>query len=991
MVDSEPDHQQFSTSRRKHIKSLLRSCPELVPVGSFIPELCYISEAVSDITTWHNPMVSELLAFGVAGGYQKGASTEHGSRVIALVEGFGRESVQVACLNSQRCKWEGSKEIQFDTLKISDEDCSWWMGSKGPVQQVCFSEKDDHFSNWLAIRTLQCISIVSLTFSETPTIRSSESIRVHGNRNHRLTSLSIDKIIDISLAETGRVLVYVAFNPWNEQHIAAIDTKGHFTLWSIIRKEGTRDVWTAKSGHIVNVFDGQDSSDNKESDGWGKIMWAGDANNMVAATRKVFSVYAIESPMRRLKCPTLLEEKRQGWILDMQRSPDNSSHVFVLTSHRIFCLNLLSAREREATEEGDVGTKILVSCIHHREPKDISLRLSLSAGNDSESREKRSCSSGQHPGVLVMLYSIITGHTTCHEFLVPAHTDLYHSFSKPLPLRSNTIGDWVGVQGRDKARVPRDGKFSRPLCIALEAVPLFRNNHGEREPSRSDPLEAKVDIHQIYQLCHDSKVVTSLCILSKDTNVLESGNLIVAGLERSKSKKSLKASPLDDFIIPDEMMIGEDGRQVRDKLDHRVGEMRFADQETWTISRNWLTDIISELVSVAPGESRSVASSEEMIVWLLENLQTKITGIHTLYVSSLIASFLANVLRINLLPRELPIEEIDEASASLQSLLDQVDDLALKGELDNGFDDDHAGHTLRTVSTVTPNLAQLLQKGKPEKSDVALVPIYEMILSEWIATLTSRASGRSRVRLQRLIKQVAVQLFLASNGVRIVQKRHTVDDDTEDAPPSDTEFILPVRKKRSATNLSAYYGSTPIQSSPIDETSKASSHGHDHAAETSKPSISGRSSNRIYCPSKNLQDYVVVASQEKLTDSMSKVTNQWAIGDDPNSIDWLVAIDDKHHQELQRASELAKVRLEKRAHKRQQLSQSHFAPKSSQVMQVQALSQPVSSSQIIAPPVIQSSQGHRKGLNSSPHRSLPRRFGSSQLSGKSKTVHVPGF
>ena len=375
---SEPHQQEYAQSRQKHIRSLLQSCPEIVPAGSLVSELSYVSEAVNAVTTWHDPITSDLLAFGIAKISEKEVSKGHGARVIALVGGQCREKVQLARLTSQRVRLEGLGS-RFGTSKVDDEDCCWWASPHGPVQQVCFSERDGWPSKWLAVRTRQHVTILRLTLK-----RSIAQNQCSEERNDQVpTRLSVENIVTI---RSDGLHVYVTFNPWDEMQVAVIDAKGCLAIWHVERSESKSGRWTARSGPKTDSLDGEHSQDMKETDGWGKVLWVSDSRTMVAATRKTFIVHAIDSPENHLNRPILLPEKDSGWILDMKRSKADPSHVFLLTSHRIFFIRILSATEREIGGEENIGAEILLSCLHHRAPRDISLCMSIGAHSDGKSR-----------------------------------------------------------------------------------------------------------------------------------------------------------------------------------------------------------------------------------------------------------------------------------------------------------------------------------------------------------------------------------------------------------------------------------------------------------------------------------------------------------------------------------------------------------------------------------------------------------------------------
>ena len=303
---------------------------------------------------------------------------------------------------------------------------------------------------------------------------------------------------------------------------------------------------------------------------------------------------------------------------------------------------------------------------------------------------------------------------------------------------------------------------------------------------------------------------------------------------------------------------------------------------------------------------------------------------------------LAKVFRADLLPGGLPVTEVDEASEQLQALLDQVHDVVTESEPEDEVNDGSTSRTLRSVSVVTPAIVRMFQGLEGEQTDVVLLPIYEALLNEWVAPLPPDIPGKPRVRLQRHIKQIAIELFLASTGIQTVQQKHTA----EGTMLNETQFILPVRKKRSSSNPSARNKNNTNHSSQNYGGAEVSPKNSQRMPQSSDPGTSHQSlgPRHQYVPSENLQNYTPLDPQDPLPDHLTKLTDRWEIGSDPNNIDWLSAISNSTSQELENASNQAKAKFDRQMEKRQQASQSQGLPSSSQMTHRSGLEQQAQSS-----------------------------------------------
>lgn len=413
-------HVQSATERAQNIKDITHQYPELAPASSLLPALAQVSEVVNDITSKHDPTMSELLAFGEA---VDPDSRGHGSKTVpiaAIAGGGAGEAVRLVLLNNEKLGWEDTKNIRLSAFSAKGGEEGWWSGNGSPIQQLVFAEAEGRPSSWLAVRYHGAISVLRpqlrLNADMLPLAyaASSSNSASRLNANHIVT-LPIDQAIDVPYSD-------VAFNPWYNQQIAIVDQKGGWGVWDIEKREkkakGIRG-WTVNKVHSGLLLDDLHEGETltaRVSDGWGAVLWASDVSTVVVAGRRMLAVFDITGNPRRLVAPNLVSTTTSEWILDVKRSSKDSTHIFVVTTFSIFWLLIISPAGNHGGEEVAAGAKCLLSWRHFRDPDDISLSLRIADDSERENsdddRESRSlctccynfvclsCSSNSRPAIL---------------------------------------------------------------------------------------------------------------------------------------------------------------------------------------------------------------------------------------------------------------------------------------------------------------------------------------------------------------------------------------------------------------------------------------------------------------------------------------------------------------------------------------------------------------------------------------------------------------
>ena len=367
-----------AADRITQIQDLVAVNPYLAPATFLLPQLAQVSEAVIDATILTDPLTTTLLALGKAAKLEIGGYHKKTIDIAAVASGPNADVVRLISLNEKPLKWQGHEGAQFSTPTFVRTEQVLWAGMGTSIQQICFSEGGDESGDWLAIRAPGVISILKPVMRVVP-VYSNTHVGSSGQRLHNEPSrLDANCVLALTTTRTGGAAhVDFAFNPWNARQFAILDAEGCWSTWTIEDRANNSSFWSLQagsSGQVLRPDKADETIDN--ADGWGTVIWVRNGATIVAASRRTVALYCTTSPSRLLKSSLLDLDSVSDWVLDIRRSPFNVSQIFVLTTVRIFWLNV-SSYEEESARFGHATDKTLLSGRHFRSPHDISLQLHL--------------------------------------------------------------------------------------------------------------------------------------------------------------------------------------------------------------------------------------------------------------------------------------------------------------------------------------------------------------------------------------------------------------------------------------------------------------------------------------------------------------------------------------------------------------------------------------------------------------------------------------
>ncbi|OJD19251.1 hypothetical protein AJ78_00781 [Emergomyces pasteurianus Ep9510] len=365
----------------KNEDALLKVRPELAPALDLFRRHEATSRAIMAAVTRFDPQVSNLLAIGNAVNRdRRGGGEESTVPIAVLVHDDSATSIQFVELDVERVPWPPHSDHFVKVPTLQGREKAMWIGTSGPVQQICFAETVDEKSTWLAVRFLQSTTLfrpqrnklaLSAHYDDMDFMRE-------GWEDSRLDA---NPIFDISISSTGGFPhADITFNPWYQQQIAIVDRHGNWSVWDIgMPRQST--YWHADPGPSGTLDpEGTPHQDERTQknhyDGWAAISWVGNVHKLLVCDRRNIALYRVDvDPIQRHPVGVDIHQESE-WILDVKRSQSNLSNIFVLTTTQIFWLHVNSDDFSSSSQQSDSEEiTILLSWRHFRDPEDTSLQL----------------------------------------------------------------------------------------------------------------------------------------------------------------------------------------------------------------------------------------------------------------------------------------------------------------------------------------------------------------------------------------------------------------------------------------------------------------------------------------------------------------------------------------------------------------------------------------------------------------------------------------
>lgn len=351
--------------------------PDLAAHWSLIRDDAF-SKLLTAVNSIYDPQVSSRLDLGFAGDLSLEHPKARGTVPIAAV-------VAGTCGNTISFRLMAEREMQYDASlirmpSIGSTDQTEWSTHGAPIRQVHFAQSADpeEKAAWMAARLSEATVVFHPLYYREPMpihVRGDSLLAVPELQNSRLDA---NPVVEIPNLHTGGFPhADVAFNPWYHRQLALVDIRGCWSVWEISGRQRRRTAnWTAAPGLKGSLpWTGDSSEANRpRHDGWASILWVADFATILVSDRRCAMLYQITGSDDQSTAIDLDMGKQSEWILDVQRSTQNASHFFVLTTSRLLWFDVaVSLLDNESPRP---PLRPRFRWHHFRDPEDTTLRLS---------------------------------------------------------------------------------------------------------------------------------------------------------------------------------------------------------------------------------------------------------------------------------------------------------------------------------------------------------------------------------------------------------------------------------------------------------------------------------------------------------------------------------------------------------------------------------------------------------------------------------------
>ena len=256
--------------------------------------------------------------------------------------------------------------------------------------------------------------------------------------------------------------------------------------------------------------------------------------------------------------------------------------------------------------------------------------------------------------------------------------------------------------------------------------------------------------------------------------------------------------------------------------------------------------------------------------------------------------------RLELVKGEISISDINDTTTNFNAFFEHLN---YRGDTGTAVIDSERA----TSTPLTSILTSAAQDQCGLSNGHGLQEIYESLIQVFVSTLPADVPSRNRVILDRSLRNISLQLYLASLAIR--PRELPVNGDKAALslnvePRGNLIFDLPMRRKASAPSVGSMKGkekapqqsSSPVTSSSqlqssIDPMRSFSQHSDQSTARASTRSTHSQSTSNTAAPSEDpaserLRASVRMTPQPAFSTSVSSILAHWTVGADPADYDW---------------------------------------------------------------------------------------------------------
>ncbi|KAJ5684805.1 uncharacterized protein N7477_001150 [Penicillium maclennaniae] len=799
-----------------------------------------LSKIIMNAADLCDPQISSIFALGYALDHASDDSTSipEPVAVAASVTGIGRDII------SFRLMKDDLVEIQNEGFRhdasllipsIGDVETTEWSQRKAPIQQLRFARTVGKKATWMAARLKTSVMIFRPILQSVPVpahinATDTEALSI-SFRNSRLDANPVVELLQDFTG--GFTLADVTFNPWYSRIFGVVDIMGNWSVWEITGRQKKHGSTYAPRKLMMASLPTSPPREPKSvrprHDGWASIEWVADSSTVVVSDRRSTVLYEMTDELTsksvRSSIVELGMDKKSEWILDLQRSIQNPSHFFILTSSRLLWFDVTRASISNGTR-----TSLFPSLTwrHFRDPEDTTLHISDLLVNGD---------------LYMILYSRLT--------------DLVQGF--PCPILEGGKTELVSVPDPFILKFPKEGELFPENTPLNYSTVVFRQVHHT-------PAHATM---------HHNPNMTLIKLFWADQHLSVHETLFKGpdNHQRQAGEKALRESfsilqtktpfPLVKKDYTDEVGFDDEDFIVEDWDESAISRLTLRQSASGVSAMDTLHDRTEDLQWTLDWTSVYARAVDNVTV-LTDTFDSRGTQ---LTLNGMIENFILD-----------PSRKFDHLSAS-KTVLEISVDRPMLNDIDDGADDfAHLVTTLMSKSSDThvPWRYMVLPlqfantflglKGISPDPGLDFLETYNHLVDEWVALLPHGEEGIpdfTRVLKERSVRGIALDLLLA----RLIRTSiPNADNMTSEVESTDTH--------RTRQELTPSSQAHRLKLSSSQMTSTQTSNGKEKTKKVPATNYTA------------LSAYAVFKQPRPMPPNVANLLSHWQMGVDPATYEW---------------------------------------------------------------------------------------------------------
>ncbi|EKD12846.1 uncharacterized protein L3040_007000 [Drepanopeziza brunnea f. sp. 'multigermtubi'] len=705
-----------STLTRNKMRWLAKKLPESVPASPLISKLV----RASCQTLLQSPAeAGSLLAIGRAHDVDRVSGVRR-PRIMAVPYGGAGHILRLIKPRVKTQGWGKASGARLSLLNLESFDTGYWVGTGGTIRQIVFADAADEREIWLAIRQEGVTTVFRPRYGrvQKPAVPVNEDPTLFAP-----SMLDANPIASLTTQRTGSIHhADVAFNPWFPRQVAIVDTQGYWSVWDLEvqrGKDGAESFVPRKTGGIY-VDQDQDYSSKSplvaslvdHADGWYRIMWVCNLNTIIVCNRRHLVVFDVKGATTFIGRAIIFPKGNTDWILDIKRSTSDSNHLFVLTTTRLFWLEIVPTENQSKDKNNAV--KIILSYIHFMSPEDEGMKLALF--------------NSDHVSVAIASAKI------------PVLQ--YFSFRKDRSGARASSKGTLSLSSFSSDEEGRSFKFHTVQFLPCTMIPSASHTSGPGPKYMEDGVE----FFQLWALTSDLGLVSTLSAVTEGSKQLD-----IVPPERklliSQRYRGPRIANDDDFIVPDDeidIITPERNSAFNQELSPVDDQVRLTLDWRWIFQNVFLKKItppgcdskLADLLSFAVGRIKQGMENND----LQNSTLSEITGM------------------------PMPGDDLQQASPALRDFLKSLE-----------LEQSPEANQILTIKDLTQG-SNIRFPEDPDSKYPDLINVFDQLVDYWMSSLPANLHNVARHAKFKAIGQLAMELSLSAIGISIQDRALSVPD-----------------------------------------------------------------------------------------------------------------------------------------------------------------------------------------------------------------------